>query len=154
MNAQQMNPEEKLAVLRQVESIAALAELRGQVLDDGSHFRMGFAAKEGRSQQVFVRPTGHTYDGKVIVTVFSPARRVAKGMFKGLGREQAMNLLRLNENMYFARFGIWESATEVMIVASVDAILELLDAAELRAYAEYVSHAADDYESKHGGDEF
>lgn len=149
-----MNAEERLAVLKQVESIAALAELRGQILDDGSHFRMGFGAGQGRSQQIFVRPTGYTPDGKVIVTLFSPARRVMKGMFKGLGREQAMELLRLNENTFFARFGIWESKTEVMIVASVDAILDSLDADEIKAYSHYVCSAADQYEAKHGGDEF
>lgn len=149
-----MNTEEKLAVLRQVESIAALAALKGEVLNDGSHFRMGFRRDQGRTQQVFVRPTGYTPDGKVVVTFFSPARRVAKSMFKGLGRDQAMDLLRLNENMFFARFGIWDAKTEIMIVASVDAILESLDADELKAYANYVSHAADEYEAKHGGDEF
>ena len=73
---------------------------------------------------------------------------------RGLGHEQAMALLRLNENLYFARFGIWESSTDVMIVASMDAILESLDAAEILAYANYLSHAADEYEAKHGGDEF
>lgn len=154
MNEQQISPEDRLAVLRQVESVAALAGLRGEVIEDSSHFRMGFSRSQGRTQQVFVRCTGHTPDGKVIVTFFSPARRVTKGLFKGLGREQAMALLRLNENLYFARFGIWESTTEVMIVASMDAILESLDAAEIMAYAQYLSHAADEYEAKHGGDEF
>lgn len=154
MNEQQISPEELLAVLRQVESIAALAGLRGEVVEDAGHFRMGFSRSRERTQQVFVRYTGHTPDGKVIVTFISPARRVAKGLFKGLGREQAMDLLRLNENMYFARFGLWESKAEVMIVASMDAILESLDAAEIMAYAHYLSHAADEYEAKHGGDEF
>lgn len=149
-----MNAEETMAVLKQVESVAGLAGLRGEVQDDGSHFRMLFASDRGRSQQVFVRPTGHTPEGKVVVTFFSPARRVAKGLFKGLGRDQAMDLLRLNENMLFARFGIWESKTEMMIVASVDAILDALDADEIGAYARCVSHAADTYEAKHGGDEF
>ncbi len=149
-----MKIEERLEILRKVESIAALAGLRGAVSDNGDHFGMGFETNNGRSQQVFVRPTGHAPDGKAIVTLFSPARVVSKGLFKGLGREDAIELLKLNEGTFFARFGLWESQTEAMIVASVDAILDTLDAEEIRAYAYYTAHAADLYESKHGGDRF
>lgn len=149
-----MKIEERLEILKKVESVAALAGLRGAVSDDGDCFRMSFETDNGRSQQVFVRPTGHAPDGKVIVTLFSPARAVSKGLFKGLGKEAALELLKLNENTFFARFGVWESKTEVMIVASVDAILDALDAEEIRAYSYYTANAADAYEARHGGDRF
>jgi len=149
-----MKIEERLEILRKVESIAALAGLRGAVSDDGDCFGMGFETNNNRSQRVFVRPSGHTPEGKVIVTLFSAARSVPKGLFKGLSRDAAIELLKLNENTFFARFGLWESQTHVMIVASVDAILDTLDAEELRAYALYTANTADAYESKHGGDDF
>jgi hypothetical protein len=149
-----MKIEERLEILKKVESIAALAGLRGAVSDNGDCFGMGFETNNGRSQRVFVRPSGHTPDGKAIVTLFSAARTVAKGLFKGLSRDAAIELLKLNENTLFARFGIWESEKEVMIVASIDAILDTLDADEIRAYTLYTAHAADAYESQHGGDTF
>lgn len=149
-----MNDEERQAILKQVESVAALAGLRGMVSEDGDCFRMGFETDSGRSQQVFVRPSGHTPDGKVVITMFSPARAIAKGLFSGLGRDDAIELLRLNESMFFARFGLWESKTDVMIVASIDAILETFDADEMRAHSYYLAHAADAYEARHGGDRF
>ncbi|MFM7649254.1 MAG: hypothetical protein ACKO50_14550 [Cyanobium sp.] len=149
-----MKIEERLEILKKVESIAALAGLRGVVTDDGDCFRMGFETTNGRSQGVFVRPSGHTPDGKVIVTLFSPANTFPKGLFKGLGKEAAMELLRLNEKTFFARFGLWESKSEVMVVASIDAILESLDADEIRAYSYYAANAADEYESRHGRDRF
>jgi hypothetical protein len=149
-----MSIEERLGILKKVESITALAGLRGAVSDDGDCFGMGFETNNNRSQRVFVRPTGHTPDGMTIVTPFSPARMVAKGLFKGLGRDAAIKLLKLDENTFFARFGLWESQSELRIVASVDTILDSLDADEIYAYAHYTAHAADAYEPKHGGDRF
>jgi len=146
--------EEHIAVLKQVESIAALAGLRGELVAESGHFKMGFDVGDGRSHMVYVRVTGKTPDAKTIVTLLAPARTLKKGMFSGLSREQAMELLRLNENTFFARFGIWDGPSETMVVASLDALLDLLDADEIQAYARYVARAADAYEAKHGGDAF
>ena len=112
---------------------------------------MGFEVGDGRSQRVFVRPTGSTPDGKTVVTISSPAHLQSKGWFSSFSREDAINLLRLNENTFFARYGIQDAGSvskEMMIVASSDVILETLDAEELRAHAHFVSHAADAYEKK------
>lgn len=149
-----MRIEERLQTLKQVENVAALAGLRGRIDDDATHFAMGFNTGDGRSQQVFVRPTGQTPDGKAVVTLFSPARVVAKGMFSGMSKEQAVELLRLNENTFFARFGVWETEKQSMIVASSDLLLETMDPDELRAHAYYVAFAADGYEKKYGTDGF
>ena len=149
-----MTPEEKLPILKQVESVAAMAGLRGAIDEAQGHFYMGFDTGNGRSQRLFVRPTGPTHDGKTIVTIFSPARTLTKGMFAGLSRQEAIDILRINENLYFARFGIWESATEMTIVASADAVLEMLDAAEMRTFAYAVVNAADAYEAKFGANHF
>jgi len=149
-----MTPEEKLAILKQVESVAAIAGLRGGIDEGGEDFRMGFDTGNGRNQRVFIRPTGPAQDGRTVVTFFSPARTLSKGMFAGLGRQEAIDILRINENLYFARFGIWESATEVTIVASLDAVLETLDAVEMRTFAFAVANAADAYEAKFGVNRF
>lgn len=149
-----MGIEERLQLLKKVENVAAVAGLTGRINDNASHFAMGFNTEGGRSQQVFVRPTGKTPDGKEIVTMFSPARVVNKGMFSSLSKEQAFELLRLNENTFFARFGIWETEKQSMIVASSDLLLETLDPDELRAHAYYVAFAADGYEKKFGSDGF
>jgi hypothetical protein len=146
-----MKVEERLALLKQLESVAALAGLKGVISDDGEFFLMGFEVGDGRSQRVFVRPTGSTPDGKTVVTISSPAHLQSKGWFSSFSREDAINLLRLNENTFFARYGIQDAgpvSKEMMIVASSDVILETLDAEELRAHAHFVSHAADAYEKK------
>jgi hypothetical protein len=141
-------------MLKKIENVAALAGLKGAIDNEGRHFAMGFHTTAGRSQQVFVRPTGKTPNGQAIVTLFSPALVVKKGMFSGMTKDQAVELLKLNENTFFARFGIWESDKESMIVASSDLLLETLDPDELKAHAFYVAFAADNYESKHGSDKF
>ena len=149
-----MQIEERFQILKQVENVAALAGLKGRINDDGSHFAMGFGTTAGRSQLVFVRPTGKTLEGKAIVTLFSPARVIPKGLFSGMSKDQALELLRLNENTFFARFGLWETEKESMIVASSDLLLETMDPDELKSHAFYVAFAADAYESKHGLDKF
>lgn len=149
-----MTPEEKLVILKQVESVAALAGLRGAIDNTGDHFAMGFDLAAGRTQRIFVRPTGTAPDGKTVITIFSPARSLTKGMFGGLGRQEAIDILRMNEAMFFARFGIYETPSEVTVVASLDAVLETLDANELRTHAYAVANAADQYEAKFSTNRF
>ena len=149
-----MRNEDVLAVLKQVENVAALAGLVGRIDREELHFVMNFDLDGGRSQQVFVRVTGMTPDDKQIVTLFSPACVVKKGFLSGISKEQALELLRMNEDCYFTRFGIWEHEKETMIVASSDLLLETLDPDELKNHAYYAAYAADMYEAKHGVDAF
>lgn len=149
-----MEFEQRLQVLKQVANVAALAGLVGKIGEDGQSFGMSFDTAGGRGQFVYVRVTGSLPDGHTIVTVFSPARVVDKGMFSGLSKDHAIELLKLNENTFFARFGIWDMQDKSMIVASSDLILETMDPTELRAHAGYVALAADKYEAAHGGDTF
>jgi len=150
-----MELEERLEVLKTIRNVAAVAGLKGEIDPDGQHFSMEFAtAKEGRTQRVFVKPVGKTLEGQTVVAVFSPALVVKKGMFAGMSKDQAIELLRMNETLNFARFGIWESDEQSMVVASSDLLLEAMDAEELRTHASYVALAADGYEMKFGGDQF
>ncbi|MDF1566252.1 MAG: hypothetical protein P1V51_24685 [Deltaproteobacteria bacterium] len=149
-----MNVEERLDVLKQIGNVAALAGLKGGVDDQGRHFMMGFALDDGRRQAVYVRPAGENIGGQLVVTVFSPCLSVKKGLFAGFSKDKALELLKLNEQVLFARFGIWENDDEYMVVASVDHLMETLDPDELKSSAWHVAFAADNYERKYGGDDF
>ncbi|HLM75026.1 MAG TPA: hypothetical protein VK459_20090, partial [Polyangiaceae bacterium] len=77
-----------------------------------------------------------------------------KGIFSGFSKQRALDLLRFNEQILFARYGIWENKSEVMVVASNDHLLATLDPDELKTSAFHVAFAADAYEKKHGRDNF
>ncbi len=144
---------ETLAVLERIGEVATLAGLNGGIDEERMHFAMNFTLDGGRSQSVYVRNTAKGAQHQVI-TVFSPCLVVKKGFFSGLSKEQATDLLRRNENVLFARYGIWENEKETMVVASVDHLLETLDPDEFKNTALHVAMAADLYERQHGGDTF
>ena len=75
-------------------------------------------------------------------------------MLNRLSRQEAIDLLKKNEQVLFARYGMWSTADADMIVASVDHLLETLDPDELKTSMLCVALAADAYEKQHGGDDF
>lgn len=149
-----MSSEATLEVLKQVSQVAALAGLKGHIDERAGHFAMGFGLPNNRTQRVFIRPTAKTPSGQPVVTFFSPCMVIQKGFLSGFSKDRAIDLLRRNENLLFARFGIWESDQESLVVASVDHILGTLDAEEFKASAWYVAFAADGYEQEHKQDKF
>jgi hypothetical protein len=148
-----MGAKDTLKVLEKVGEIATLAGINGELDDERMHYVMGFDLGEGRSQGVYVRDTSKDGDTPII-TVFSPCLVVKKGLFSGISKEMAIDLLRRNEDVHFARFGIWDSDKEHMVVASIDHLLETLDPEEFEASVYHVAMAADLYEREHGRDEF
>jgi len=148
-----MSVRETLEVLERVNEVATLAGISGTIDEERLHYVMQFALDGGRSQAVYVRNTTKGSNRRII-TVFSPCLAVKKGLFSGFSKEQALDLLRKNEQVMFARFGIWENPKETMVVASVDHLLETLDPDEYKASAYHVALAADLYEREHGGDKF
>lgn len=145
---------DKMETLRRVADIAAKAGIKGEIDDDNEHFVAGFELQDGRSQMVYVRPTAGGGEDSVVVTIFSPCKVFKKGLFGGISKGQCIELLQLNEQLTFARYGMWEADKEQMIVASVDNILDTLDPPEFEAAVWHVAMAADAYESKFGSDEF
>ncbi len=143
-----------IELLQRVADVAALAGIRGKVDKESEQFVSGFELPEGRNQMVYVRPSAQDIEDSAVVTVFSPCHVLKKGLFKGISKEQCIELLMMNEQITFARYGMWESQDELMIVASVDNILDTLDPPELRAAMWHVAIAADTYERKYGGDTF
>ncbi len=144
----------KPEALTRVAEIATQAGIRGKIDTDRQQFVSGFELPEGRSQVVYIRVSANHVENSVVITVYSPCHAIKKGLFQGLSRERAVELLMMNEQISFARYGMWESDAEHMIVASVDHILETLDPPELRTAMWHVAIAADAYEQKYGGDEF
>jgi hypothetical protein len=144
-----MSLREALDVLQKISEIATLAGFKCRVDEDRMHVEMGIGLPGDRSQVIYIRPTAKSMDEAVIVTVFSPCLTVEKGFLKGISKEQALELLKENENLLFARYGIWSSKEEDMIVASVDHLLDTFDPDELKTSTLYVALAADAYEKKH-----
>lgn len=148
-----MGTRRSLEVLERVSEVSTLAGIKGQIEDEKMHFAMGFGLPEGRSQVVYVRDASKNDDLKV-VTIFSPCLIVKKGLLSGFSKGRALDLLRMNEQVLFARYGVWERKADTMVVASVDHLLDTLDPDEFKASAFHVAFAADTYEKKHGKDEF
>jgi len=149
-----MSIRQSLANLERVGEVATLAGINGKLIEELMHYHMQFGLDHGRTQVVYVRSASRDETKKAIITIFSPCRILKKGLFAGLSKDQAVELLRLNENTLFARFGIWENKTQIMVVASIDHLLDTLDPEEFRASALCVAAAADDYERKYGKDDF
>ncbi len=142
----------KRATLKRVQEIATLAGLKGRINEEMKTFEMGFQLDGDRTQLVLVRDTS-SKDRKMI-TIFSPCVILKRGLIERLTREMAVELLTANENLHFARYGIWQTEKQTMVVASYDHLLETLDPAELGSTAWAVAIAADMYERKHGQDTF
>ena len=152
-----MSKEEYKDPLQHVADIAALAGIKGRIDEKRNWFTAGFNMdEEGRTQQVVVRLAGRSPGGQQIVSFFSPCRRLKTGFMRGLSKEEAVELLCMNEKIPFARFGLqrFEDDDYDMIVASVDHLLATLDAKEFEEHIWAVAHVADRYEKEHGGDAF
>ena len=147
-----MSADETLTRLERVKEVATLAGLKGELNEERMHFQMRFLLPGDRKQGVFVRDS--SAKGREVVTFFSPCLVVKKGLVKGLSKEMAVELLKSNEKIHFARYGLWEFDKEFTVVASVDCLLETLDPDECHNAAWSVAFAADQFEHKHGEDRF
>lgn len=149
-----MSLKKQLEQLERVAEIATLAGINGRIDEDRLRFEAGFGLAGNRSQVVYVRVTGATIGDSPVVSFVSPCLLVKSGFMSGISKEQALELLRLNEQTLFARFGLWVNGNQNMVVASVDHLLDTLDPEEFRANMLSVATAADAYEQKHGKDMF
>lgn len=143
-----MNAPNLDAARQRITEVAKLAGIRGN-LDDKGRFVAGFTLANKRSQLVYVRPTMQMPAGTV-VTIYSPCRHVKGGFLSRMSREDAIELLKTNENIPFARYSIMaDDSGEMMVMAGLDALLETLDPTELNTYMWSVATFADAYEAKH-----
>lgn len=145
-----MNPTTQ--VLAEVAQLAAQCGIEGEY-DLHEQYVICFGLPEGRTQEVCIRRSLSEPDVQVI-TVYSPCLVVEKGLFKGISKEMAVELLLLNEKLNFARYGIREDEESFIVVASYDLVLDSLDPKGFKAALECVALAADSYEAKFGQDVF
>lgn len=148
-----MSMRQTLEILEHISEIATLAGLNGEIDEQHMQFVMGFELKDGRSQVVYVRNC--SIDERLrCISILSPCLRLKKGFLRGLSKDMAVDLLRRNEAMRFARYGLWEAKSEALVVASVDYLLASLDPEDFHHAVFHVAIAADSYENEHGRDEF
>lgn len=137
--------------LSRVEQLAAQCEIKGELDQDGRQYVICFGLPEGRTQEVYVSDS--TSDaGLPVVSLFSTCLVVDKGLFKGISKPMALELLLMNESLNFARYGVQEDEESYIIVASCDLLLDSLNPEGLEAALECVALAADGYEAKFGQD--
>jgi len=141
-----MSLRETLELLEKVSEIATLAGIRGKIEEELLSFVASFAMPDNRSQVVFVRAGLATVKDSHVVTFMSPCLALKSGIFGGLSKSQAIDLLRRNERLILARYGIATLGDQDHVVASVDAILETLDPEEFEAAIWHVAIAAETYE--------
>ena len=149
-----MKLREQLDVLEKVAEIATLAGIKGGVNEEKLRYEAGFDLEDGRSQVVHVRVSGQSMTQAIVVTFLSACLAVKTGFLKGLSKDQALELLKRNEKLMFARYGIWDVDGHDVIVASVDHLLDTLDPQEFHSHMWHVAMAADAYEREHGQDQF
>lgn len=145
-----MDPAETLAILKKVSDVATMAGIRGQVVPERMRFECGFQLTPERTQMVYVRLAGQTPKGIPVVTIFSPCHEVSRGWLSGLTGKTALELLKKNEQVMFARFGVWTLEGSDMVVASADRLVDALDHADFEALVWYVAIAADNFEKSQG----
>lgn len=148
-----MSVKEMIGTLEEVCKIAQLAGISAKLDDDRLRVVIGIGLPGGRTQFVYVRVTGEAEDSPV-VTFLSPCRIIKKRLLRGLTRGQAIDLLKRNEQLLFARFAIQTMKDGDIVVASTDHLLKTLDPEELKSAVLCVAKAADDYEKEFGGDQF
>ncbi len=153
MKGSRVSLKDALEVLDKLSNIATLSGLRSRINEDEVRLEMGFGLPDNRSQIVYARPSARKEES-VVVTLFAPCLIVKKGLMSGISKNQALDLLKRNENTLFARYGIWSTDKADMIVASVDHLLDSLDPEEFMNSAFHVAVAADEYEKEHGKDDF
>lgn len=140
-------------LVNQIADIAAVAGVRGAIDPEVGGFAIKVGTAGGRSQTVFVRPTGEVGGGRPMISFFSIARVYPKTkLLSAISSKELLSLLIKNENMPFARYGIQERQNDYLVVASADYLLETLDSAEFQSAATFVAMAADQYEAAKGED--
>jgi len=147
------SPDVMRQLLSQIADIAAVAGVRGEIDPEMGAFKINVGTAEGRSQTVFVRPTGEVAGGKPMISFFSIARFYPKTkLTSAISNKELLGLLIKNENMPFARYGIQERENDYLVVASADYLLETLDGGEFQTAATFVAMAADTCEAAKGED--
>jgi len=135
-----------------VAELAAEIGLVGRLEEDTRRFFVGVDLGQGRLQGVYVRDSSNR--GRPSVTVFSPGLQMGRSAFQALQPGLALDLLRANETMTLARYGLIENDQYALVMASVDHLLHSFAPADLQASVFAVAQAADRCEREFGRDDY
>lgn len=142
-----LSTEQISEVLSQVEQLAIQCGIEGEHKQQNQQYVVCFGLPGERSQEVYVSDST-SEPGVPVITLHSTCLVVDKGVFKGISKSMALELLLLNETLNFARYGVQQDEESYIVVASYDLMLESLKPKELEAALECVALAADGYEAK------
>jgi hypothetical protein len=108
--------------------------------------------RNGRKQEVFIRPLAAKTGGHVLIGFHSLAMRIPEG--SSLGRETANNLLRDNSRIGHGSWAVERFPDGEYLVAFDTQMSHTMDAEEFRASVEAVAKLADGMEERYGVDDF
>ena len=148
------NSEHVSEVLEKVRKIGTTAGYELVVDESGDLLVAPFIMPDGRAQTVYIQYRGQTPDGKDIISFLSPCLEIKSGILKGLRKNQAVDLLRRNSNLFFGHFGLFEFRGAEVVMSSSSQILETMDDEEFQVHINYVATVADSYEREVGQDRF
>ncbi len=140
------------SVLDKVKEIASLAGFNIHQTPGTNSLQLNFDMGGGRSQIVYVAHTGRTGDGKDVVQFVSPCLCVQKGMFKGLSKSLALDLLRRNAALLWGFFALADAGDSEGVMVCANQIVDTMEVEEFRANVNYLAIVADQYEREHGKD--
>lgn len=139
-------------VMEQVKAVAAAAEYEVEEQHARQTLSVTVSTTRDRTQTVYIDHSGQTPDGHDTICFFSPCRAFGRGMLSGLGKRDAINLLRRNKKLPWGHFALHEfdGEEEVLMVCS-DQLVETMDVDELKTHINWIAIIADAYEIERGG---
>jgi hypothetical protein len=108
----------------------------------------------GRTQTAYVHSCGKTPEDQDLICFMSPCRAVKKGLVKGMGKDQAIDLLRCNGQFVVGSFAIQNFGGDDILVVRSTQIVDTMEVEEFRFHANFVAIIADRYEQEEGTDVF
>ncbi|MCP4653976.1 MAG: hypothetical protein GY856_01020 [bacterium] len=154
MSAKPQSKEYTTQVLDKLKQIGSMAGYELQMHENGEMLVAPFDMGNGRKQLVYLRYAGRTPSDQDVVAFLSPCLEIKKGFMKGIGRGQAIDILRRNAQLLFGQFGLFDFGDVEVLMSSSCQILETMEVEEFEAHLNCVAMVADSYEQEHGQDEF
>jgi len=141
------------AVMEKVKQVALLAGLKFRDWKDGAELAVPMDMGDGRSQVVFIAHIGEL-GGLDVVEFRAPCQRLKKGFLNGLGKNDAIDLLRRNARLLVGHFSLYSFENEELLMVCSPQIVDTMEVEEFNAHIRACCAIADAYEKEHGVDEF
>jgi hypothetical protein len=146
-----MSDDRTAEVLDKIRKIAAMADCPITEHDDKT-LVVNVGTSEDRTQVVFITHSGQTPDDHDIISFFSPCAELGRGVFGGMSKKVAIDLLRRNSQQVFSHFALYDFGGETdMLMVCSDQLIDTMDVEEFETHLQYVAMVADAYEYEHSG---